>query len=170
MDRPELESRGFEAWRLLNKHYAPKGGAYQMEMMQAIPSQKPVKDAAAIPGAVIKFERDLLKYQEQTGVPCPEEWKVPTFLKLLPRAQEQELKLKYAQGLTDYKVLTEHLVTFGHQARQDGAYSRGDNDFDLGVLSWSQLSEEELEVYCEGIAAGAAGEPETDEPIRRSFI
>ena len=61
-----------------------------MEMMQAILNQKPVKDAAAIPGAVINFERDLLKYQEQTGVPFPEEWKVPTFLKLLPRAQANE--------------------------------------------------------------------------------
>ena len=40
----------------------------------------------------------------------------------------------------------------------DGAYGRGDNDFDLNTFSWSNLSEEELEAYVNGIAAGARGE------------
>ena len=146
------------------KHYAPTGGQYQIEMMQQILAQKPCKDVAAIPGAVRKFERDLLVYQEQTGLKFPEEWKIPTFLKILPRGQEQERKLKFAQGLTDYKLRTDHLLKFGQQVRMDGAYGRGDNDFDLHSVGWAQLTEEELEAYVNGIAAGAAGE-EVGEPI-----
>ena len=49
----------------------------------------------------------------------------------------------------------------------DRAYGRGDNDFDLNYVGWHQLSEEELQAYVEGIAAGAAGEdvgePKVDE-------
>ena len=84
--------------------------------------------------------------------------KIYIFLKIFPKGQEAELKLKFAQGLTDYLFLTDHLLKFGQQARMDGAYGRGDNDYDLNYVGWSQLSEEELQAFVDGIAAGAQGE------------
>ena len=127
-------------------------------MMQALLNPRPVKDVASIPGAITKFERDLELYAEAAGTAFPEEWKVPTFLQILPTAQANELKLRFAQGLGSYRQLTEHLLTYGQQVRMEGAYRRGDNDLDLHSLDWTDLGEHELESFMEGVVAGLSGE------------
>ena len=126
--------------------------------MQNLLNQRPVKDVASIPGAIKKFERDLEIYADAVGTPFPEEWKVPTFLQILPKAQASELKLRFAQGLGSYKALTDHLLTYGQQVRMEGAFGRGDNDVDLYSLDWNDLGNWELETFMEGFAAGLAGE------------
>ena len=64
--------------------------------MMALMNLTAVKDISALPGAISRFERDLKLYEQRSGRPFPEEFKVPTFLKLLPRSHERELKLKFA--------------------------------------------------------------------------
>ena len=63
-----------------------------------------------------------------------EEFKIPTVLMLLPKSHERELKLTFAMGLTDYRKLTQQIMGYSQQIRFEGAYSRGDNDMDVGFL------------------------------------
>ena len=80
VDTPALETRGFEAWRLLVKRYAPSGGQYELDAMMALMSLTAVRDVAALPGAISKFERDLALYERRSGRAFPEEFKIPAFL------------------------------------------------------------------------------------------
>ena len=128
VETPDLECRGFEAWRLLVKRYNPSGGQYELDAMMALMNLTAVKDISALPGAISRFERDLKLYEQRSGRPFPEEFKVPTFLKLLPRSHERELKLKFAMGMTNYSELTAQVMGYSQQIRFEGAYARGDND------------------------------------------
>ena len=101
IETPLLEGRGFEAWRLLTQRYSPCGGQYELDNMLALLNRKPVKDAVSIPGAISKLENDLLRHERRSGFAMPEQLKVPLLLQMLPRAQADVLKLRYAEGLTD---------------------------------------------------------------------
>ena len=105
IDTPYLNGRGFEAWRLLNHRYSPCGGQYELDAMLALMQRKPVQNAIQVPGAISKLERDIALYTQRTGKPFPEDWKVPILLQLLPKAQADTLKLRYAEGLTNYRTI-----------------------------------------------------------------
>ena len=105
IDIPGMSGRGFEAWRLLTQRYSPTGGQYELDAMLALVQRKPARDAISLPGAISKLERDIALYVERTGRSFPEEWRVPTLLQLLPKAQAETLKLRYAEGLTDYRQI-----------------------------------------------------------------
>ena len=151
VDTPALETRGFEAWRLLVKRYAPSGGQYELDAMMALMSLTAVRDVAALPGAISKFERDLALYERRSGRAFPEEFKIPAFLKLLPKGYERDLKQKFAEGLTDYRKLTEQILTYSQHIRFEGAFGRGDNDMDIGSLDWASLAAEEIVAFYEGV-------------------
>ena len=42
---------------------------------------------------------------------------MPTFLELLPRSHERELKLKLAMGMTNYSELTAQVMGYSQQIR-----------------------------------------------------
>ena len=96
VETPELECRGFEAWRMLCLRYDPQGGQYELDAMMALMNLTAVKDIVALPGAISRFERDIKLYESRSGRAFPEEFKVPTFLKLLPASHAREFKLKFA--------------------------------------------------------------------------
>ena len=73
-------------------------------------------------------------YERRAVRSFPEEFKIPTVLRLLPKSHERELKLKFAMGLTDYGELTQQIMGYSQQIRFEGAYSRGDNDMDVSSL------------------------------------
>ena len=163
VETPDLESRGFEAWRLLMKRYNPSGGQYELDAMMALMSLSAVKDITQLPGAISRFERDVKLYERRAGRPFPEEFKIPTILRLLPKSHERELKLKFAMGLTDYGELTQQIMGYSQQIRFERAYSRGDNDMDVSSLeAWEsflkQSTTEEVAAFYEGIQAGVNGE------------
>ena len=62
---PALETRGFEAWQLLVKRYAPSGGQYELDAMMALMSLTYVKDVSALPGAISNSERVLALYEKR---------------------------------------------------------------------------------------------------------
>ena len=58
----------------------------------------------------------------------------------MPKTHERELKLKFAMGLTDYRELMQQIMGYSQQIRLEGAYSRGDNDMDVGSLeAWESF-------------------------------
>ena len=63
VDKPALEGRGFEAWRILVQTYAPSGGAYELDSMIALMTLHQCKSLHELPGAVAKFERDIDAYE-----------------------------------------------------------------------------------------------------------
>ena len=166
VETPELECRGFEAWRLLCLRYDPQGGQYELDAMMALMNLTAVKDITALPGAISRFERDMKLYESRSGRAFPEEFKVPTFLKLLPKTHERELKLKFAMGLTNYNELTAQIMGYSQQLRFEGAYARGDNDsaaMDVSSLEdwrdWMRVaSPEDVAAFYEGVQAGMNGE------------
>jgi hypothetical protein len=131
--------------------------------MMALMSLSAVKDITQFPGAISRFERDVKLYERRAGRSFPEEFKIPTVLRLLPKSHERELKLKFAMGLTDYRELTQQIMGYSPQIRFEGAYSGGDNDMDVGALeAWesfiAQASVQEVAAFYEGIQAGVSGE------------
>ena len=91
---------------------------------------------------------------------------MPTFLKLLPRSHERELKLKFAMGMTNYSELTAQVMGYSQQIRFEGAYARGDNDqaaMDVSSMEvwqeWMKTADpEDVASFYEGVQAGIAGE------------
>ena len=153
-----MSARGFEAWRLLTQRYSPTGGQYELDAMLALVQRKPARDAVALPGAISKLERDIALYVERTGRTFPEEWRVPTLIQLLPKTQAETLKLRYAEGLTDYKQIVSNILTFSQTMRFEGAYGRGDNDMDIGMMDFDDLTASQLNVFWEAVVAGSMGE------------
>lgn len=158
IDTPNLAARDFEAWRLLNQRYSPCGGQYELDAMTALMQRKPVRSAVEIPGAISRLERDIALYGQRTGKTFPEDWKIQILLQILPKEQAQVLKLRYAEGLTNYRTIVEHLTTFSQTVRFDGAYGRGDNDMDIGAVDWENLSTEHTNAYWDAFQRGLAGE------------
>ena len=164
IDTPYLNGRGFEAWRLLNHRYSPCGGQYELDAMLALMQRKPVQNAIQVPGAISKLERDIALYTQRTGKPFPEDWKVPILLQLLPKAQADTLKLRYAEGLTNYRTIVQNLMTFSQTMRFDGAYGRGDNDMDIGAVEWDSLTSEQTNAYWTAFQRGLEGEEPAPPP------
>ena len=106
------ENRGGEHGEHAASPAQPSGGQYELDAMLALMNLTAVTDISALPGAISRFERDLKLYEQRSGRPFSEEFKVPTFLKLLPRSHEHELKLKFAMGMTNYSELTAQVMGY----------------------------------------------------------
>ena len=74
-------------------------------------------------------------------------------LQTLPKAQAESKILRYAEGLTNYHTIKQHLVTFAQTLRFDGAFTRGDNDMDIGALdndeAWENMRPEYQVAFAE---------------------
>ena len=92
VDKPGLEGRGFEAWRLLSQQYSPSGGAYELDSMTVLLDVKQCKSPHELPGARAKFERDMETYERRSGKAFPEEWKAPAFLRMVPKTHIGEMR------------------------------------------------------------------------------
>ena len=92
----------------------------------------PVKNITDLPMAIDKFERDIKQYQERSGKAFPEEWRVPTFMKLVPAAYKKELTMQFQMGMTDYSTLSAQIMTFAQQARFD---AHGLDDIQVHALA-----------------------------------
>lgn len=101
LDRPELEGRGFEAWRPLVAQYAPTGGAYELDSMMAFMIVHQCKSLSELSGAVSKFERDVGQDEHRTGKLFPKGWKIQAFLRMVPKlhASDMQAFLKGYTGL-----------------------------------------------------------------------
>ena len=84
----------------------------------------------------------------------PEEFKVPAFLKLLPKSHEADIKWNSASGLTDYHSRTESIIVHSQQLRLEGSFKSGDNDMDVSLVE-QQLANASWEPW---IAAAARSE------------
>ena len=134
IDQPHLDGRGFESWRLLVTRFNPSGGAYELDAMMSLMALQPVKDLASLPGAVARFERDFRAYERRSGKAFPEEWKVPAFLRLLPKSHAADLRWKFANGTTGYNELQSSIINFAQHQRFEGSFGRGDNDMQCDAL------------------------------------
>ena len=180
IDKPELEGRGFEAWRLLCQQYAPSGGAYELDSMIALMTLHQCKSLTELPGAVAKFERDVSAYERRTGRTFPPEFKVPAFLRMVPKSHASDMRWRFSQGLQDYDTLKSSILTYSQHLRFDSAYGRGDNDMQVDALGqgweamrnlgegWSDwlaaAAPEEVSAYYEGISAGLLSD-HPEEPV-----
>ena len=59
IDKPALNERGWESWRLLVQQYAHSGGAYELDSMMALMTIHQCKSLKELPGAVARFEREV---------------------------------------------------------------------------------------------------------------
>ena len=64
---PDLDSRGFEAWRFLGKRYNPSGGQYAFDAIMALMSLTADKDITQLPWAISRFERGVKVYERRAG-------------------------------------------------------------------------------------------------------
>ena len=143
IDKPILEGRGFESWRLLVQQYSPSGGAYELDSMMALMTVNQCKTLHELPGAVSKFERDIDLYERKTGRAFPPEWKAPAFLRMIPKSHISEMRFRFTEHTQDYEALKRSILSYSQHLRMDNALGRGDNDMQVDFVD-------------EGWATGAA--------------
>ena len=128
MEKPALNECGWESWRLLVQQCAPSGGAYELDSMMALMTVHQCKSLRELPGAVARFERDVDAYEKRTGRSFPAEFKVPAFLRMVPRSHASDMRWRFSQGATDYDTLKSSILTYTQHVRFDAANGKGDND------------------------------------------
>ena len=100
------DGQGFESWRQLSRRFSPSGGQYELDMMSRLMSPKKATKLQELPGAILRFERDIRTYESRTGRRFPEEWKSPTFLRILPDCHREELVRRFQMGTRDCATLS----------------------------------------------------------------
>ena len=124
------EGMGFEAWRQLSKRYSPSGGQYELDMMGRLMNPQKAAKIGDLPTAILKFERDIRTYESRTGKRFPEEWKTPTFLRILPDSHREELVRRFQLGMKDYNTLVRDVRGFSQEAWFAG---KGPSDMDIDL-------------------------------------
>ena len=92
VDKAEYGENGWESWRLLVQQYAPSGGAYELDSMMALMTVHQCKSLVELPGAVARFERDIDAYEKRTMRQFPPEFKVPAFLRMVPKSHASDMR------------------------------------------------------------------------------
>ena len=87
--KPNLESKGLEAWRLPLKQFTPIGRAYELGPMMALMTTPSHNSLNELPAGIGKFERDFAAYDARAGRPFPEGW---TIQKLLPTSHLADMR------------------------------------------------------------------------------
>ena len=122
------EGMGFEAWRQLTRRYSPSGGRFELELMSRLMNPQRAAKLTDLPAAILRFERDITAYQTRTGKVFPEEWKTPTFLRILPESHREELERRFQMGQRDYNTLVSMVKGFSEEA---WFMMKGPNDMDV---------------------------------------
>ena len=81
------------------------GGAYELDSMMALMTIHQCKSLNELPGAVARFERDVDTYEKRTLRAFPPEFKVPAFLRMVPKSHASDMRWRFSQGATDYDAL-----------------------------------------------------------------
>ena len=127
IDKPALNERGWESWRVLVQQYAPSSGAYELDSMMALMTIHQCKNLHKLPGAVAKFKKHVDAYEQRALRQFPPEFKVPAFLRMVPRSHTSDMRWRFSHGAT-YNTRKSSIVTYTEYVRFDSAYSTGDND------------------------------------------
>ena len=96
VDKSEYSENGWESWRLLVQQYAPSGGAYELDSMMALMTVHQCKSLVELPGAVARFERDIDAYEKRTMRQFPTEFKVPAFLRMVPKSHASDMRWRFS--------------------------------------------------------------------------
>ena len=174
VDKSEYSENGWESWRLLVQQYAPSGGAYELDSMMALMTVHQCKSLVELPGAVARFERDIDAYEKRTMRQFPAEFKVPAFLRMVPKSHASDMRWRFSQGATDYDTLKSSILTYTQHVRFENSYGKGDTDMQVDALGYPKSDEwsdwiavadpVEVSAFYEGIAAGLNSEV-PDEPV-----
>ena len=156
IEAPQLEGRGFESWRLLVAQYSPTGGAYELDSMMALMTVHQCKSLSELPGAVSKFERDVEQYERRTQKAFPEEWKIPAFLRMVPKTHASDMRWRFSQGMTSYDQLKSSILTYSQHLRFDAAHGRGDSDMQCDAVAWEPAGSDD---WTEWIATASPASP-----------
>ena len=110
----------------------PSGGQYELDMMSRLMNPAKASKIADLPAAILRFERDLQTYESRTARPFPEEWKSPTFLRILPDSHREELVRRFQLGMKNYDDLVANVRGFSQEAWFS---TKGPSDMDLDSAS-----------------------------------
>ena len=172
--KAEYGENGWESWCLLVQQYAPSGGAYELDSMMALMTVHQCKSLVELPGAVARFERDIDAYEKRTSQAFPPEFKVPAFLRMVPKSHASDMRWRFSQGATDYDTLKSSILTYTQHVRFENSYGKGDTDMQVDAFGYSKSDEwsdwlsvadpTEVTAFYEGVAAGLSSEI-PDEPV-----
>ena len=140
------DGMGFEAWRQLAKRYSPSGGQFEIDMMNRLMNPQKAGKLSDLPAAILRFERDIETYQVKTGRQFPEEWKTPTFLRILPDSHRDELVRRFQMGQRDYGTLVDSVRGFSEEAWFN-LKSPNDMDIDAAGTESQNTSESDYKSY-----------------------
>ena len=136
------DGMGFEAWRQLARRYSPSGGQFELEMMSRLMNPQKAAKLADLPAAILRFERDIAMYQSRTGRQFLEEWKTPTFLRILPDSHKEELTRRFQMGQRDYQRMVDSVRGFSEEA---WFMMKGPNDMDIDAANFGNLGNQDGE-------------------------
>ena len=77
-------------------------------------------------------------YEKRTGRMFPPEFKVPAFLRMVPRSHASGMRWRFSQGATDYDTLRSSILIYTQHVRFDAVYSKGDNDMQIDAFGYEK--------------------------------
>ena len=151
VEKPGLEGRGFEVWRLLKDRYQPSGGTFEIKCTNSLTSPERAKDMPSLADAIDRWEARMLKWEERMGQKFPEVMKIPALIQMVPTNMLNEIEWRFASDLKDYDRLVSALRGYAEHVRRSKI--NDDSRMDVDQVSYSM-----------GVVAGLEYEGENEEP------
>ena len=94
------------------------------------------KDIGDLPAAIDKFEREVARFKERTGLEFPEMLKMPILLQMVPPVVRREVEIQFRISGVDktYGTLSRQLVEQANESRYRGI-RRDPNAVDIGTFA-----------------------------------
>ena len=114
-EEPGIDGRGFEAWRRMKEEFEPKGGAYEMKVMQCLMSPSKSKNLASLYDDIRQWETRIFKWEQRTGRSHPGEFKLPGLHLMIPEDFKEDSDRRFTLEAHDCDTARSALKTYAQQ-------------------------------------------------------
>ena len=112
---PAMEGRGFETWRKMKEEFEPKGGAYEMKVLQSLMSPARSKNLSTLYDDIRQWETRIFKWEQRTGQQFPQMMKLPGIHLMLRDDFREEFDRRFTFESHDYDTLMTALKQYTQQ-------------------------------------------------------
>ena len=136
------EDNGPEAWRQLARRYDPIGESYAIDKMDKLMNVTRCKTMLEPPAAISRWERSHANYVSRSGGKAiPEDFKVPILFRMIPRSEEDKIKLQHKNARPEektYHVFSRMLIELAGEKAYDQHNKSSRDDMDCSTADAEQ--------------------------------
>ena len=109
------DEQGFEAWRELVRWFDPTNSLNEMDKVNQLLAVPRCGKISEVMRTVSTWEANWAEYLDRSGNTLPEGWRVNLLLRMVPKENEREIRLRYVQKGIKYPELREHISNWALQ-------------------------------------------------------